>query len=119
MSFVNRRVNGSQIGKAGRASEQKLAKKLGTRLRPGSGAVAGCKGDVMLPKFLMEAKSTTGRSMALDHSWLAKITKEAREEHKDPALAISFTNGNGTPCPAGEWVMVPLRVWQELTDDRN
>jgi hypothetical protein len=105
------------IGKGGRASETRLAKKLGGRVRPASGAMEGAKGDIDLGSVLMEAKSTEGASMGLKHEWLAKIAKEARSEGKTPALALSFINPDGRPVPSGEWVCIPLADWRLLVGE--
>ncbi|MBN7763675.1 hypothetical protein JYP52_21285 [Nitratireductor aquibiodomus] len=100
------------IGKAGRASEQRLSRQLGGRARPASGAMEGAKGDIDLGSVLMEAKSTTGLSMGLKRDWLLKIAHEARSEGKNPALAISFVTPDGRPILDGEWVAVPRHVWE-------
>lgn len=106
----------SRIGDAGRLSETRLAKSLDARLRPASGAVEGIKGDMVIPTHLIEAKSTTGRSLSLKHEWLGKITKEARDQNKRPALTISFTHENGRAVPNGHWVAIPLHDWLEMLE---
>lgn len=103
-----------RIGDAGRLSETRLAKDIGAQLRPASGAVEGIKGDMITKTHLIEAKSTTGRSISVQHAWLGKITKEARDQNKRPALALSFTNENGKPAPAGHWVAIPLQDWLDM-----
>lgn len=108
-----RRKQQHKIGKAGRNSEKKLAKQLGGKVRPASGAMEGAKGDIDLGDFLMEAKSTIQMSMAVKFGWLAKIAHEARAVGKKPALAISFTHDDGEAVRDGQWVMVPLSVWEE------
>lgn len=105
------------IGEAGRRSEKRLGKALGARPRPASGAMPGAKGDLALPTVLLEAKSTTAASLTLKHDWLIKIATEARAENKQPALAVSFTDAQGRPVKDGEWVLMPLRRWRELTGD--
>lgn len=107
-----RRAAKHTIGKAGRASETLLTKSLGGQARPASGALQGAKGDIDLGDILMEAKSTTGKSMALQRDWLLKIAQEARSEQKYPALAISFVRPDGRPLLDGEWVAVPRHVWE-------
>lgn len=102
-----------EIGQVGRVSETRLAEQLGARLRPNSGAVAGAKGDMVLPEALIEAKSTIDRSMSVKHEWLAKIAGEARDHSRVPALVISFTHGNGKPLPSGQWAMIPLQEFQD------
>lgn len=103
-----------RIGDTGRLSESRLAKDLGARLKPASGAMASAKGDMQLPGILIEAKSTVGRSIGLEHAWLAKIATEAQARACTPALMLSFTNGNGQPAPKGSWVVIPLAEWKEL-----
>lgn len=102
------------IGKAGRKSETRLARQIGGRVRPASGAMEGAKGDMTVGAHLLEAKSTTQASMGIKLDWLAKIAKEARSEGKMPALAVSFIHPDGNPVMDGEWVMLPLHRWREL-----
>ena len=103
-----------RIGKSGRKSEASLARALGGRARPASGALPGSKGDIDLGAFLLEAKSTTQESMILKMGWLLKIAREAKSEGKCPALSISFVNQDGQPFFEGEWVLVPLYKFKEL-----
>ncbi len=104
------------IGTAGRISEKRLSKTLGGTLRPNSGAVEGAKGDIVVGKTLVEAKSTTGRSIKIEHSWLGKISKEARDAGKTPLLALSFTSEDGRPVPNGEWVCMKLTDYQYMKE---
>lgn len=111
MSEFNRKAN--RIGKAGRASERLLAKSLGVKAQPASGAMQGAKGDIDLDTVLMEAKSTSTKTLSLQLEWLAKIAHEARTQGKSPALAVAFTRTDGVAVRDGEWVMVPKYVWDE------
>ncbi len=110
-----RRRTQHKIGKAGRASEKRIIRDLGGRGRPASGAMEGAKGDIDLGKTLMEAKSTTNASIVLKLDWLAKITHEALGEGKTPALAVSFIQPDGAPMRNGEWVLIPMHRFKELT----
>lgn len=110
------RLRKAAIGTTGRKSEQRLAKALGARLTPNSGALAGAKGDMKLGSFLIEAKSTVNDSLGLKFAWLAKIAREARETGKRPALALSFTTADGRAVTDGEWVCLPRRVFEDLLD---
>ena len=111
--FVIRRET-HKIGKAGRASEQRLARQLGGRARPGSGAMEGAKGDIAFGAVLLEAKSTINQTISLKKSWLDKIGMEARSEGKMPALAVSFIMPDGSPIMGGEWVLIPRHRFEEL-----
>lgn len=104
------------IGKAGRKSEARLTKQLGGRGRPASGAMEGAKGDIDLGSFLVESKSTTGKSMSIQFEWLAKIGREARREGKSPALTVVFVTEDGRSVVDGEWCLVPMYVFRELTE---
>ena len=110
--YLTRR-NQHKIGKAGRASEQRLTRELHAKSRPASGAMEGAKGDLQVGRFPIEAKSTTQVNMTLKHGWFAKIGKEARSEAKTPALAISFINEDGSAKMDGDWVAVPRYKFEE------
>jgi len=90
---------------------------LGGRGRPASGALVGAKGDIALEQFLMEAKSSTRESMTLKLDWLCKIAREARSEGKKAALTISFVTEDGRARLDGDWVLLPLHVFEELLTD--
>jgi hypothetical protein len=107
----------SRIGDAGRLSEKRLAKALGLRQRPASGALQGAKGDMEAGQALIEAKSTVHSSIKLELAWLAKIAREARAQGKTPALTLSFTTGDGRPVPGGQWVCIPLHEWVMIKGD--
>ncbi len=117
-----------RIGDAGRRAEAKAAKRHGGKLVPGSGSgnrggdfdtsAAPVATDTMRELtggFLVESKSTTGRSMSLKHSWLAQINRQARDRGKTPALQIQFTDHAGTCVDVGDWVAIPGWLFQEMT----
>lgn len=112
--YLQRKAREAGIGSSGRASEKKLTKTLKGRGRPASGALLGAKGDISAGDFLLEAKSTINGSLGVKHDWLLKIASEARSEHKDPALSVSFVREDGTPHKDGEWVMLPLYVFRRI-----
>ena len=113
LPYVLRR-NQHRIGKAGRKSEKRVAKELGARERPASGAMPGAKGDMEVRRALLEAKSTTGNSISVSLDWLAKIAREARSDGKTPALTVSYVDDDGRPRPDGDWVLIPLYAFKEL-----
>ncbi len=104
------------IGTAGRKSEKRLAKTMGGTLRPNSGAVQGAKGDIVVGDTLVEAKSTTGRAIRVEHAWLGKISQEARDAGKTPLCTLSFSSEDGRPVPNGEWVCMRLSDYQYLKE---
>lgn len=115
---ILRRLAKQPIGRAGRRSEKRVAKQLGARQTPASGAMVGAKGDIEHRSFLLEAKSTICESLSLKLDWLAKISGEARAVGKTPAVTIDFVHGDGEARVYGEWVLVPAAVFRELADER-
>lgn len=111
-----------RIGDTGRLAESRLARQLGGTQTPASGAVPGAKGDIRVGGFLVEAKSTVGGSLSVRHDVLLKIALEARDQARVPALAVTFTTGDGRPVRHGSWVMVSqaefeaYREWRESHD---
>jgi len=115
VSIWDRVKNRDRIGTTGRRAEAKTARRLGARQTAGSGSGTD-KGDLELPKFLAENKSTTTGSIRLTLDWLLKIRHEAEGVGKVPALTLQFTTESGAPRSGGAWVAVPERVFKELTD---
>lgn len=99
----------------GRRAEKKFATRVRGDQQPGSGAMDGAKGDVRVGEFLVESKATISDSMSLKYPWLKKIAKEALDVTKEPALVIQFVLPDGSIKEDGAWVMVPERVFKELT----
>lgn len=98
----------------GKASEKKTAKRLGAKLTPASGAMPTIKGDMHAGDFLVESKSTKHASMSLEYSWLVKISSEAFNERKHPAVSLTFVeDAQGTPRFNGRWVLVPESLFKE------
>lgn len=105
------------IGDTGRMSEKKVARSLGGRLTPASGAMDGAKGDIVLEDFLIEAKSTVNESVSIKYSWLGKICTEAMMDTKKPALSVRFVTGDGRAVRDGDWVMLRRTDFEELIGD--
>lgn len=102
----------------GKESEKRVAKSLGARLQPNSGAMAGAKSDAQLTEdnFRLEMKCTTDGSIRVELGWLIKITHEALQAGQRPALVISFVKSDGKPRTDvnSDWVMMPKAVFEEL-----
>ena len=103
-------------GKHGLKSEKKTAKRLAGRLRPGSGAVEGAKGDILLSTYLLENKCTENASLSIKLAWLEKISKEARGENRTPGLSLQFVDKLGNPMPFGRWVLIPEDEFKEMQE---
>ncbi len=102
--------------RAGSRSEKNVAKRLGARLTPASGALAGAKGDCVTDTHLIECKSTRNKSISLKYEWLAKISHEALQQNRIPILTINFTSDSGDTINNGGWVLVRERDYKEMLD---
>lgn len=90
--------------------EKKLAKSLGGKTRPASGAMAHAKGDIQAGDFLIDDKSTDLDSIRVTREMLVKISKEAREAGKTPCLSLSF---KGAGVLSQSWFCIPQYVFDE------
>ena len=101
----------------GKKSEKRVAKKMGARLHPNSGAMRGAKSDASLGRYRLEMKCTFNEAMPIELAWLAKISQEALVHGQIPSVVVSFVDTQGTPRlkTYAEWVLLPMAVFQELT----
>jgi hypothetical protein len=97
--------------KQANAHEKKLAKRLGGRRTPASGALDGFKGDIVLNEFLIDDKLTDGKSITVTKDMIMKINREAREAGKSPVLSLSF---KGLGLAGDTWYLIPEHVFREL-----
>lgn len=102
----------------GLQSEERVVTDMGGKLQIGSGAITGLKSDGIKEAgdytFRIECKATIKQSLSIKHEWLRKIRDEAMQTNMIPALTISFVEGDGKPKVAGDWVLLPAYVIQEL-----
>lgn len=109
--------------------ERGLAEAMGGRVRPGSGAFAGLKGDAERPDrsfpLLGECKRSMGKeSIRLKAYDLTKITEEAMAVGAYPALEIQFdqeimesvARGSQRAPASAEWVAVPRTVFRAMME---
>jgi len=74
--YLNRLANAGKNAH-GKKSEKRVAKSMGAKLHPNSGAMRGAKSDASMPKFRLEMKSSTTQTLPIEMAWLVKITQEA------------------------------------------
>jgi hypothetical protein len=121
MPAGDKRIEGlTKIGKKNKTAKQKarqteeeIASQLGGRVQSNSGAGMRNKGDVKTRDFLIESKETSFDSYRLDLLTLAKISREATEEGRTPALVITLPAGVGTPK---RWAVIPFDTFTELVN---
>lgn len=92
--------------------EKRLAKILGGRRQPMSGALPGMKGDVKTALLTVEAKQTAKKSIRITLEMLKKIEDESIGSASIPAIAIELLGR-----PVGyqqDWVMLPAHNLAEL-----
>jgi hypothetical protein len=73
-----------------RKQERDVARDIGGRATPASGAFWHSKGDVRHPDYLMELKRTDKASITLSKQVWEKIRREALLEGKAPALVLQI-----------------------------
>lgn len=100
----------------GNKAEKKLNKRLGGRQTFASGALVFDKGDIVLPEFRIECKSTVTNTLSVKYGWLNKISSEALDHAKHPALSLQFVHGDGTAKKNGSWVAITEREFKEYLD---
>lgn len=105
----------SQQSRHGQKAEKRAAKRLKGSLTPASGALQHAKGDIRKGQFLVDSKATIHDSIRVTVEQLEKISKEALDSGKDPALLIQFVDGEGHRRGVS-WVMVPERIFKELAE---
>lgn len=73
-----------------------MAKKLGGRIQPNSGATPFMKGDIVMDNWLLECKTqmTDKKSMTIKKEWLDKLEEERFAMRKDN-MALVFNFGPG------------------------
>lgn len=103
-------------GDHGQRAEKRAAQRIGGRLQPGSGCSPNNKGDIKTDTFLLESKSTIHDSFSLKISWLRKISDQAISLSREPGLVVQFVGHDGKLVEDGGWVMIPERVFKELTE---
>ena len=113
-----RRMANQKIGVAGRRSEKDLARKMGGKQTPASGA-SGMKGDIHLESFMIECKSTSTDTLSIKREWLLKVAREALSAGKTPALALTFTDDDGKTKQMGDWVAIPQYLFNELVNSSS
>lgn len=99
--------------------EKLIAKKLGGKVVPNSGAIMFGAGDVQLDDWLIEAKTKTSpsESMTIKKSWLEKNEEEAFAMGKQHS-ALIFDFGD-THYPQ-EYVVITMEEFKRLLEvDKN
>lgn len=75
-----------------RISERELARKVGGRVQPASGAlpVAGLKGDVVTEQMMFDDKTTLAKSFSVADDLMVKLDRDAFRARKMGVLRVHF-----------------------------
>jgi hypothetical protein len=97
-------------------TEKELAKVLGGKRQPMSGALPGHKGDIMMEEFLLDSKQTRSNILNVTTRDLTKISDEAHQMSKFPGLVMTLQTPIQTPST---WVAIPLEIFAEIIERLN
>lgn len=86
----------------GRRFEKKLAKKLGVKPQPASGALPFYKEDIELKDFLIQVKHTTKKSYTLKADDLKTLARNAAKIGKKPLMVVNLGGKAWALMPWGE-----------------
>ena len=86
----------------GRNYEKKLAKKLGVKPQPGSGAFPLYKEDIELDEFLIQVKTTTKKSYSLKDDDLKTLARNAAKVGKTPMMIVNMGGRTWSLMPWSE-----------------
>ena len=102
-------LSGNSSQSHGRKMEKQTAKKTGGKPVSGSGSKRANPGDVTKGQWLIEEKTTTGKSMTVKELWLRKIKSEAASVGKIPLVKLNI--GDET------WYAIPDGIMEGLMQD--
>lgn len=114
MSYLGRIAERKAKGNSRKISdrqEKQVAKRLGGRVHIASGALPMKKSDLSTSDFQIECKTTAAGSHSVKVDILAKVTLEASQRNRRPALSIRF---EGEKDPNRDWILVRLCDFEEL-----
>lgn len=113
--------NSIDKGHQGKLAEAEMVKRTGGRGQPGSGSLAGAKGDVKFNiddiNFLAENKTSTSNSFTVKRDHLLKIYQEALEVARVPALSFQFVDAQGRSDKKDRWICLPEHLLMELLEE--
>jgi len=121
---VEQRIANLSRGSLVRGSGKGISVATQQRIRrPGGGAAKGVacvvnKGDVRGygNLVLFESKATESDSVRVTREWLEKISREAAEQRRIPALVVSFEGRTVNAVSERDWVCMPATVFNDLME---
>lgn len=99
----------------GRLREKAIARDLGGRVQPASGAFPNHPGDVTTDSCLIESKFTKARSYTFSLEALHKLKREAELIQKIPVLVLEFAPPGARSYPE-RWIAMPYEDWKAICE---
>jgi len=90
--------------------EKKLAKDIGAKRTPQSGAQDTAPSDMIKGDFIIESKATKGKSISVREEWLSVLKYTPMHLGKIPTLVLEFLN-------RGRYVVMAEEDFKRLTGD--
>ena len=84
----------NQIKKNSIKQEKRLAKDLGAKRTPQSGAKDTAPADMILGNYVIESKATNKNSIVLHKEWLDQLKQSPINYGKIPTVVLDFTKTN-------------------------
>jgi hypothetical protein len=115
---TTKKISAKKQKRASIEQETKVMAALGGRRQPGSGAIAGFKGDGRVKgEYRVEMKMTRRDSFRVTRKDLGKIRGECDGLEK-PLFVMDFVDPE-TGGSADRWVMMPFEEFQKLREKAN
>lgn len=86
----SKKVITNTIKKQSIKQEKRLAKDIGAKRTPKSGAIATSPSDMIKGQYIIESKATKGKSISVKESWLSILKYSHIHLGKIPTLILEF-----------------------------
>ena len=115
MTQNSEKLKRRHLMKDSKKQEQRIAKSIGGRRRPGSGNKPCAKMDVANGRFLISAKQSR-KSISITKEHLLELQQTALEEGRNPVVHVEFVDGlTRMPIISG-WLFLAENVMQGKDD---
>ena len=102
--------------RASSKQERKVARQLGGKVQPNSGATDYIKGDVVTDNMLIECKTVMKpqKTVSIKKEWFEKNEQERFAARKDYSALVFDFGDNGT-----QYIAMDMKTFQRLMNERN
>jgi hypothetical protein len=92
--------------------EKRLAKDIGAKRTPQSGAMATSPEDMIVGNYVIESKATKGKSISVKEEWLSSLRSSPIHLGKIPTLILEFVGRK-------RYVMMEENDFKKLIEENN